>query len=251
MNSIVRTIKLFFSGYFSLVASIASIIGLIIVFVPNKNQDLIALLAFIIFLLIIIVKFFFVAQKFLQQHTESGYRKFATYVRFSTEDGKHISYVIQKYIQCKTLVMDEHVHEFSWTGSHAPIISSTQQEFKELQRTGDGHYDKAIFKFKTPLSYNDFAIVDIKMDLDDSDKKAKPFCAQRVTEKIQLLSLRIELKNVSKIHNARIMRKKINTPLDQEYKAVDFVPFDTHSRSYEYNLYNPEVGYSYKIDWSE
>lgn len=184
------------------------------------------------------------------QKTENGYYKFATYLNYSTKDGQHIVYELQKYLQCKTFMMDDHIHDFYWTGTNPPIVSSTLQEFKRvIKGANKGDYDKVLLKFKTPLLYNDFSIVHIKMDLDDSDNSSKPFCSQKIIEKVQLISFRIELKHLENNQEARLERKKINTQLDQEYELVEYISFDQNSRSYSYNLFDPEVGYSYRIKW--
>lgn len=244
-------LKHFFSGYFSLIASIASILGLIIVFIPNKNQDIIALIAFIVFLLIILWRIFYVTKQFLLLKTEKGEHRFATYVNYSTIDGIHVCYELHKFLQCKTFIINEHIHEFSWSGTKMPVVTSMRQDIVRVEKsTSKEDYDKLILKYRKPLIYNDFSVVHIKMDIDDSDRQSRPYCSQRIEEEIQLLSFRVELKNLTASHDAKIMRKKFKTNLEQEYQTIGFVPFDTHSRSYYHVEFQPEIGYAYKIDWS-
>lgn len=249
MKYLFKFLKFVFSTHFSLIASLASIVGLIIVFIQNRLSVYVALIAFILFLLIILIRLFFVFKTFLLQKTENGYHKFAIYVRYSTEDGSHISYELHKYIQCKSVIMNEHEHSFHWTGSKDPVISSHLQDYLRFIRTHEGEYDKAIFRFKRPLTYNDFCIVHIKMDLDDSDGKSKHFCDQSILEPVQLVSFRIELKHLDDAKDAKIMRRRLNTKLIQDYDTIGYIKFDPKSQSYEHNIFNPETGYSYMVNW--
>lgn len=246
MKSLINLSKHFFSGYFSLIASLASIIGLFIIFLPNKNQTIIALIAFIVFLLIILLRLFFVVKTFLLQKTEDGFHKFATYMRYYTNDGKHITYEAYKYIQCKTLIMDEHHHEFYWTGKSVPIIKSDIQRFMGTSKSTNG-YEKATLKFITPLTYNDFAVVHLKMDLDDSGQISETHLEQRVKEKVQFINFRVELRHCKNKKDARVMRKVINSP--GGYSIIDYVKFDTLNRSFEYSFPNPDAGYLYRLEW--
>lgn len=245
-----KAIRFLLSGYFSFFASLASIGGLVIVISSKEYAVIIALVALILFLVIVLFKFFWVVNRFLLQKTEKGFHKFATYVRYSTEDGKHITYELHKYIQSKTLMISEHVHEFHWSGTCDPIITSSLQEFIEFNRTPKGEYDKAIFRFKTPLAYNDFAIVQLRMELDDSDNKSEPYCEQSIKEPLQLINFRIELRHIEKHPDAKILRKRMGVSFS-EFEIIGFVKFDTNTRSYEHSQFNPNVGYAYRIQWEK
>ena len=241
-----------FGNYFNIIAGLASIIGLFIVFLPGKNQVIIALSAFIVFLLIILLRIFWLTEQFLKNKSENGYDKLATIVRYRSEDGRFITNEIQKYIQCKMLIMDKHIHEYYWSGSGQPIVESDTMNFDSIKDSEDG-YKKAILKFKNPLVYNGFFIVHIRMKMDDADQISKPYINMRVKEKTQLITFKVELfyKHGNHVQNARISKKKLATlaPAGDEY--IDNIPFNTKTFSYEYNIYDPEVGYSYKIEWEK
>jgi hypothetical protein len=249
MKLFLKVVNFFFSGYFNLIASLASIIGILVLLFKDKYAIIIALVSLVIFLIIILLRVFYLTQKFILQKTENGYHKFATYVRYSTEDGKHIVFELHKYLQCKSILMNEHEHNFYWTGTESPRISSSLQEFKEFVKMPKGQYDKAIFRFKTPLSYNDFAIVHIRMDLNDENQQSKPFCEQTINEPIQLINFRIELRHLANNGQAKFLRRRVGTPITQEYDILDYVAFDSHSRSYEYSKFNPDVGFCYRLEW--
>lgn len=199
MKDFVKLINYFFSNYLSALASIASIVGLCIAVFVKADTALIGLIFIVLFLLVILIRFFFLIRRFLLNKTENGYLKFATYVRYSTSDCKHISYELHKYLQCKRPIMSEYEHDFHWSGSQLPKISSDIQEHKDFIKTPEGQYDKAIFSFKKPLLYNDFTIIHIKMKLDDEDQQSQTYCEQTIKEPLQLLSFRIELKYACKL----------------------------------------------------
>jgi hypothetical protein len=249
MKLFLKATSFFFSGYFNLIASIASVLGLLIVLFSDKNDIIIALCSLILFLSLILIRFFAVTKTFILQKTEHGYHKFATYVRYSTDDGKHISYELHKYLQCKTIAMDEYSHEFYWSGTSEPIITSLLQTCVQFVKGPKGNYDKAILKFNKPLGYNEFAVVHVKMDIDDSDQKSLPFCEQAVKEVVQLINFRIELRHLEKHSDARILKRRMTAPVQSIYDHVAFSKFDPSSRTYEHTIFTPEVGYLYRIEW--
>lgn len=245
-----KLLTYFFSKHFNAVASIASILSLLIVVFTQWLSAVVALSAFIVFLVIILFRFIYLFNSITLNKSKDGYFRLATYVNYSTVDGRQKTYELHKYLQCKSIIMEDHIHDFHWTGSTQPQITSLQQNVIGVTKGLQGQYDKVLLKFKNPLLYNDISLVHIKMSMDDSDNTSRPFCGQKVTDRIQLLSFRVELKHLGSYHNAKIMRKKLDTPLDQEYETIDNTEFDQYSRSYNYNLFSPEVGYAYKIDWS-
>ena len=154
-------------------------------------------------------------------------------------------------MQCKTLIITEHTHNFHWTGTNPPVVSSNQQDFLRVEKSANGEdYDKAIFRFKKPLTYNDFTIIQFKMDIDNSDNKGKKYVAHKVEENIQLINFRVELMYLVNGKDAKILRKKLNTSLEMSFENIGFVKFEEKTKSYSHSIYNPEVGYTYRLDWS-
>ena len=250
MKDFSKLCKYFFSGTLTTIASIASIIGLIVAVVFQNYTAIIALSSIIVFLIILLFRIYQITRSFVIQRTHQGYNKLATYARYSTEDGKHITYELYKYIQCKSIIMDEHVHYFHWSGTNNPVINSALQEYKEFYKTPKGQFDKAVFKFKKPLIYNDFTIVHIKMELDDSDFASEPYCEQSIKEPIQLISFRIELRDRKKSDNAKISRRKLDTPIPSKPEVYDYASFNETTMSYETIITSPDVGYAYSISWN-
>jgi len=247
-----KLLKIFSDGTFALIASISSVFGLLIVIFFDKVALIVALSCLVLFLLLILLRFYSVTKRFILQKTENGYHKFATYIRYSTTDGKHIAYELHKYLQCKKIIMDEYVHSFHWSGTKEPIISSDLQECTGFYKTPLGEFDRATFRFKKPLTYNDFTIIHIKMDIDDSDFASRPYCQQGVKEPLQLINFRVELLHKDNNPDAKILKRKISSgQIENTYENIGFVKFDTVSRSYEKSIFFPTVGYSYKIEWEK
>lgn len=248
MKNIIKLTKFLFTGYFSFIASLASIVGLLYVVFTDKDKTIIALVCLILFLLALLFIVFNFLNNSLKSNSENGFYKFATYVKYSTDDSKIINYELHKFIQCKSIIMDEHTHRYYWTGTKKPIISSEFQEFINTTEEGNG-YVNAFFKFKTPLVFNQFGIVHIKMICDDSDQKSKTHVEQKINESVQLLNFRIELKykKNNTTQSARILKKLIGSP--KEFELIDTTIFDNKSKSYEYSLNYPLIGHIYKIEW--
>lgn len=241
----------FAGGYFNFFAGICSIVSLFLIFAKDKNQLILSLIVFIVFLVICFLRLIWFTSQFLMSKSENGYYKLATIVKYTTSDGKHITHDLQKYIQCKQMIMMEHDHEFYWTGSQEPVIESETMKFEEI-RKGDDHYKKAILKFITPLVYNRFFLVHIRMILDDSNGSSKPYINMRVKENTQLITFRVELLHKKrKVPDATLSRSKISANGSDISEFIEMVPFNSKTFSYDCNKYNPEVGYSYKLEWEK
>ncbi|WP_341966250.1 hypothetical protein [Flavobacterium psychrophilum] len=109
-------------------------------------------------------------------------------------------------------------------------------------------YDKAILKFPKPLNYNDSCVINFKADLDDTDKQYETYISNRIIRPVDVIHYRIVLRHKEENSNAVIERRKIESA-SQTFTEVRQVTFDKTSKSYEYPLLNPELGYIYRIRW--
>ena len=50
---------------------------------------------------------------------------------------------------------------------------------------------------------------------------------------------------------AKVLRKPIDSNISKDYELTKSVAFDRETKSYEYNLINPEPGYYYRILWEK
>lgn len=241
-------LKAYYFGYFSLLVNLITLGGFIVIFTKEAYAVIISLITLVLFLLVILIRFLLIVRTFLLFKSEDGLHKFATYVRYSTVDGNIVDYEIHKYIQCKTFMIDKVKHRYHWTGSKKPVISSDLQHVVKTVEN-QGSYDEIYLEFKKPLVYNDFCVTHVRMKIDDSDQHGKKYISIKITEPVQLLSFRIDLKHLVSYKNARVTKSKANLPYPPDELITD-IPFDQSTRSYEYIINNPDFGYHYKIDWS-
>ncbi|CAH0998009.1 hypothetical protein EMA8858_04144 [Emticicia aquatica] len=251
MKILLRFLKLFFENHFGYIASLASVVGLIAIFLPNKNQTILALIAFVICLLIIAIRAFWLLNKYLVDRNENGLLNFATIAKYSTNDSKFIEFELYKFVQCKHILLYEYRHNFNWTGTNDPNITSSTLRFDSYNKKNTtGEYDAAIFKFNNPLLFNEVSVIHVKMDIDDANQKSAPRLEIRVKEKTQLIQFKVELHYSKKTrNNAVIKRKKINSQINVEFEHLGNVQFNNNSKSYEHTILNPEVGYYYRLEW--
>lgn len=181
----------------------------------------------------------------------NGYINDSSYVRYFTRDGIHIEYETYKYIQCKKLLITEHEHGFKWSGTQAPEIFSDIQEVKKIENSNNGTYDKVFLKFKKPLRYNECETIHVKMKLDNSDDKAKPYLETRLSSPLKLLRWKIELLHKQETYNGRAVfkRRKIGDEFNHQYDEIKTIAFDPISKSYDLSIPWPDPGYYYRLDW--
>lgn len=249
LKSLNKISRFFFSGYFSFIASMASVIGLIIAFASDKNKAIIALISIIIFLILLLIRLFFFLNELLSQSTNNGYKKFATYIRYSTSDAKYISYEEHRFIQCKSIILDEYSHKFYWTGSNTPTISSDLQLIDNtiLNETG---FSICKLKFKRPLTLNESGLINIKMAINDSNQVSGTFISQTIQDSIHMVNYRVELPYKDGIvPDAQFKRKKRGAPDISPATFLTNVTFDNSSKAYQYTLIDPEIGYDYILEW--
>ena len=117
-----------------------------------------------------------------------------------------------------------------------------------LDNKDPSNYDKAILKFKTPLTFNEICAINFKAELDDTDKQSATYISNRILRPVDVIHYRIVLRYKENSENAILERRKINS-VSQSFEKIKEIPFDNMSKSYEYPLLNPELGYIYQIVW--
>lgn len=245
------TLVSLFSGKFAFFASLASVLGLILLFVTNKLAMFIALGFFCLMLLTFTVYLIYTLYKILDiKHSDHENR--STFIKYETLDGNIITYETYKLIQVKKPVLTEMDYNFKWTGTHLPTITSDLQEVVNIVDEQDPtKYDRALLKFKKPVYYNQNLVLHFKAKLDDADKQSKSHVETRVTSEIDIVHYRIILKNKPTEYNqnAILEKSKINSIVSASFEKIKEIPFDVTTKSYEYHLLNPEIGYYYRIRW--
>lgn len=181
-----------------------------------------------------------------------GYKSIATFVRYSTTDGKTIIHETFRQIQIKHSYLTEIEHKYKWTGSKEPVISS------HLQTLGPVSMDVATgssvrkVKFERARFCNDTEVVHLRSTLDDADEKSETFVSLRLSMPITIVQFRVELLHCSKPQHANmvaVVERKSCTVIRDDYERVATVPFDLTSRSFEYLLKHPEANFDYRLRW--
>jgi hypothetical protein len=219
-----------------------------VLFIEDKNKVLISFLFFIFLLLVLIGTLIYTILKFLSNST-SDFESKSTFIKYETLDGNKISYEVYKLIQCKRPMLSKYDYSFKWSGTHLPNITSELQKVENVLDSRDpSNYDKAILIFSKPLSFNDSCVINFKADLDDTDKKSETYISNRIIRPVDIIHYRIVLRYKDTSSNAILERRKIESA-SQVFEKIKEIAFDYTSKSYEYALLNPELGYIYRIKW--
>ncbi|WP_439553580.1 hypothetical protein [Flavobacterium macrobrachii] len=240
-----------FSKQFYFFASLASIIGLILIFINDKHSVVIALAFFSLMLLIFTVSLLYTLFKITGLNSNDFESK-STFVKYESADGKSIIFEIYKLIQSKKPILSDYSFNFKWSGSIMPKITSDLQEVTNVMDLQDPtQYDKAILKFKKPVYYNDNQVIHFKATLNDTDKKSDTYVSNRITQEVDIIHYRIILKYKPENYdiNAILEKRKIDS-INSNFEKVEEIGFDNTTKSYEYHLLKPDLGYIYKIKWS-
>lgn len=247
-------ISKFIGPYFVVFASAASIISLILVFISNTTAVIVALTSFIIFLFALSFKLLSLINSYLEQIYPVGYHSNFAFIKYTTIDGKHIVYESYKALQCKMPIMLEYNHGFKWSGNKPPVIKSSLQTLGTIiPATNNTDYDRIPFCFTNPLLYNQSAVLHINMELDDSDGKSSPYLESRVASPVEVICYRVELFHKDKKYksDAKIYKRLINAVITPKDELITSVPFNQLTKSFEYFLLKPQMGYYYRMEWEK
>lgn len=252
-----------FKTFWINVGYIASVMGIGGVSVANivsgSIQAWIALSVLIAFLVFSSWRVFIFTKDRLSQKYPFGYYPLSSFARWTTSDGVISTYEIFRHIQVKNPYMSFFEHKFNWSGSKCPELMSDLQECGEVSAVA-GTNDKSVkFLFKRPRFYNEVEIVHIKMRTDDEDGLASPHLSLNVMFPTNMIAFRIELLHASRAYNgklARVVRQAaapgaIGIGSSAVEENVCMVSFDSLTKSYSWQLANPEPGYVYKIVWEK
>jgi len=249
----ITTISSLFSGKFAFFASVSSILGFFALFVAEK-WAVFAALAFFCIMLLTFTSFLIYALYKILDVKQTDHENRSSFIKYETLDGNIITYETYKLIQVKKPVLTEMAYNFKWTGTHLPIITSDLQEVANTVDENDPtKYDRALLKFKKPVYYNQNCVLHFKAILDDVDKRSKPYVESRVTSEVDIIHYRIILKNKTQEYkqNAVLEKCKITSVVSSTFEKIREIPFDSITKSYEYNFLNPEIGYFYIIRWEK
>lgn len=237
---------------FNFVAGFASIVSVLFLVFSDEANALIALAFFCLFLLITLFSILRVLQMFVRKENERDHKKVSVFTTFETLDETHSRFETYRVIQSKRLVLSEVDQNFKWSGSKMPRLSSDLQTIRMVQ-TKDGDYDKAVLVLKRPLVYNETCTIHFRAEMDDFDGKAQPHLDYRVDMSLSIIHFRVILRHKGDefARPAKVLRRRVQCEHPADYEEIGSVAFDKRSRSYQYNLIDPEVGYYYRLTWEK
>ena len=236
------------------ISAFAGIIGVSLTNWLSDPEKAWAALGFFVLLMIYGAhRVYLVSKHFLSQHYPDGYLPLSTTAKYTTSDGKNIVYELLRHIQIKRPVMTCFDHRFAWSGTKDPVIKSDLQIPSEV-KTMDGETRKHVrMAFRQSRTYNDVEIVHILMEIDDSDGASQPFIGQRVESPVRLITFDVELLHVTSKYFgevARLSRRLLDKPTAVE-EYITTVKFNPMTKSFSYQLPNPEPGFQYLISWNK
>lgn len=238
--------------FLNIVAGFASIVSVLFLVFTDKTNALIALVFFCVFLLIALFSILRTLRLFIRKENGEDHKKVSVFTTFETHDSTHCVFETYRVIQSKRFILTEISQNFKWSGTKQPVISSSLQKIKVVNKR-ESDYDQAVLVLKHPLVFNETATIHFKAEMDDYDGKALPYLDYRVETPINIIHYRVILRHKSEdfCKPAKILRRPIFSNQPKDYEEIGSVPFDQKSRSYQYNLINPEVGYYYRLAWEK
>ncbi len=173
-------------------------------------------------------------------------------------DNKY-EYDVYKDIQSRVPVLTVMDTRLKWTGDKVDpktvSVTSVTHDTDHI-RVDDEGYDTLRLYFKTPLYYKQAITCHYKIsNLTDKESPAEQYLSHMVksTEAVSLLCFDVVLKDVDATYKkeAVLQKKKASAPPGVKYQVMTKVPFDSDSKSYHYDLANPEPGYDYRLYWGD
>lgn len=238
----------------TIAGGISAITALIIALFSDTNKALIALAAIIISLVVLLASAWHVLNRFIKKEHPKEYIKLSQFMRYECSSNTHGVFDEYRLIQSKRPVLSSVDFGFDWTGSNPPVISSQLQKCDgKIYKTPQNEYDKVILKLTNPLLYNEATVIHVHAETDDIDGKAKPFLYTKIDEPSSLVSFSVVLtyKESNTHEQAELQRKKIDGSNATEFETIKTIEFNPNTKSYNYILADPEVGYFYRLKWTK
>lgn len=237
---------------FIILGSLASILGLLALLLTGSALQITSIVvAICLFLASTLALLWRTLSGETANRYPHGRKVLASFARYSTEDANLINYDIYRMVQVKRTVMTHYTHNFYWTGSEPPKLNSDLQKVEEVVQTEKGIYDKIILRLDQAKLYNESTIIHIRMTLDDSDHKSETHVAFKIDEPTEILQWDIELRYKDDTTPPAILeRRALSSDLSSGYEEIKKVPFDKATKTYQYSLPKPEVGFHYRLRWA-
>lgn len=235
-------------------ASICSILGLVLMFINSKTACIVALCVICLGFAAIIWGILRGINRVILDNSEKDYKSIYTSYIYQSKDGRKSTLDTYRMIQCKRLFLTDIHFNFKWTGTKMPILSSKTQTIENVSHNDNcNKWDEAVVKFNRPLRYNECAVMNIKSDHDDVDNAAKPWLSCKLVNPIEMITYHVMLsyKENSYHEPAVFERKKIDMDVDGDFEYIESVAFDEGNKVYSFSIVNPEPGYIYRLRWEK
>ena len=87
----------------------------------------------------------------------------------------------------------------------------------------------------------------------ENPEEYKKIAAFKVNSAMNVIHFRVTLKNKNGdfCKPAKILKKPIESTIPLGYEQYGSIPFDKQSKSYQYCLTDPEIGYFYRLEWEK
>lgn len=174
--------------------------------------------------------------------------------------GNHrYEYDVVKTIQSRVPIFKRIDIKFKWSGDDVDpnvvkATSKTHIAHKVTVITEDMDYVRLDFKHPIYLKQTDTCHLHLT-GLTDLNTPAKPYIAQTVksSEQISFIRLLAVLKDVRSGYAKKAVAqyRKADAPEGVKYTEIQKVDFDFTTKSYLYDVPEPEPGYEYRIYWGD
>ncbi|MDB5797225.1 MAG: hypothetical protein JWP36_1127, partial [Paucimonas sp.] len=243
------------SGLVAKITGIAGITGISLTqWLTDTVKALIALGAFVLLLAFCGYRLYLVSDHLLKEHYPKGYLPLSSTAKFTTSDGKTFVYELWRHIQVKRPALRKFEHRFEWSGTKVPLVRSDLQSVSPVADIPGETAKQVDLTFSQTRVYNEVEVVHILMDLDDSDGVSQPYLRQRVEAPIRLIAFDVELLHAPKQYNgehAKLCRKSIEKGQSAVEQSLATVPFNAMTKSFAFQLHNPEPGFDYIFSWEK
>lgn len=231
------------------IGTVCSIASVVIAVMYRDTAAWVALGILCLSLLLILIALLRVLNKYLEEDKNGNYRCISSIVTYKTDDGKHISFEMCRFIQAKCAIMQEFDTGFKWTGTEEPQWKSKLQEIVRVEKATDiGKYNSLILRFRNPLLYNQTAVVQYKAEIDDSDQKSETYAEIKVEYPTDYVRILVELPYENH-PEAKLLRKLIYSVSPSEFIEYEKVVYDSAHKHYRCDIPNPKPGYFYRLSW--
>lgn len=239
-----------------LISKLSLIAGLLGVsatmFLNDEVKAWIALVTFIIFLIFTASRIYLISARHLEQRYPKGYLPLSAFARYVTSDGDNVTYELFRHIQVKKPVMSFFNHQYLWSGTQEPRCESDLQEVESHTPVPGKTTKNLKLKFRNPRIYSDVEVIHLRMKINDSDHRSGTFLLHTVESPIRVLCFRVELLHANSNYNGRmatVTRKCIESGHAAISETIETIPFDASTKSFFYQISDPEPGYYYQLSW--